>query len=226
MNRVDILLKHIYLSQNPSSAEMETSSSTDSLKEDEIRIAVIGSSVACGAFAQNDQGWAYQLQKALSRRSRKYKVFNVAQSGTDTSATKSRFHSVISPIHPHIVIISLSLANEGLLYRGKGACLSFESGLKKLIQFTQEAGAIPILGSVYPNNSYLPKHYGWLKETNQEMKKWGFTIIDFLSAMDDGNGHWKSGTNDDDGHPNDYGHQLMFEAIPLDIFEEVLQNKK
>jgi len=226
MNRVDILLKHIYLSQNPASSEMETNSSTDSLKEDEIRIAVIGSSVACGSYAKNDQGWAYHLQKALSRRSTKYKFFNVAESGADTSETKSRFNSVISPIHPHIVIISLSLANEGLLYRGKEAILSFEKGLKKLIEFTQERGAIPILGSVYPNNFYRPKHYEWLKETNQEMKKWGFTIIDFLSAMDDGHGHWKSGTNEDEGHPNDYGHQLMFEAIPLEIFEQVLQNKK
>jgi len=40
-----------------------------------------------------------------------------------------------------------------------------------------------------------------------------------LADLDDGDGHWKSGTSFDPAHPNTIGHQSMYEAIALDIFD-------
>lgn len=44
-------------------------------------------------------------------------------------------------------------------------------------------------------------------------------VFDFLSALDDGKGHWKNGTYFDANHPSGTGHNLMFESIDLRIFD-------
>ncbi len=50
-------------------------------------------------------------------------------------------------------------------------------------------------------------------EVKQEMEQqWPVRlVIDFMSAVEDGQGHWKPGLYADEGHPNDEGHKIMFE---------------
>jgi hypothetical protein len=57
---------------------------------------------------------------------------------------------------------------------------------------------------------------------DKEMRTWPDVafVIDFLKATDDGSGHWQPGTFVDPGHPNNNGHRLMYEAIPMRWFEE------
>jgi len=157
------------------------------------------------------------LGKAL--RTKGHVVINVSESGADTQITLNRFPHVVPKEKPDIVIIALSLSNEGLHY-SEDACVTFETNIKKLIEMVKEISAIPILGGLYPNNMYTQRHYELVKKMQGEMMTWGCPVIDFLRTTDNGNVHWKQGIFSDAGHPNDKGHQLMYQAIDLRIFDQ------
>jgi len=144
-------------------------------------------------------------------------IRNVAMSGADTEITLNRFPRVVPQENPDFVIVSLSLANEGL-HSSEDACTTFQENMKKLVQMIKNINAVPILGSVYPNDEYNERHYELLKMVHNNMLTWGEIVIDFLRTTDDGNGHWKPNSSIDAGHPNDLGHKLMYEAINKDIF--------
>jgi len=95
----------------------------------------------------------------------------------------------------------------------------FESGLLQLIKMTQDLGAIPVIGGLYPNGDYHPEHNWLLRDTHHRMLSWGVPILDWLDILDNGYGGWKSGISLDMAHPNSAGHRLMFAAIDLNIFE-------
>lgn len=97
---------------------------------------------------------------------------------------------------------------------------SFQKGIKRLIEMVSEIDAIPMLGGLYPCQFYNATHYKWLKDMQQQLDSFKVTVFDFLSAVDDGKGHWKQGTFFDAGnfnstsssdvslgHPNDLGHK-------------------
>lgn len=187
-----------------------------------LKIVVIGSSVALGYKAWLLQGWVWLLAQALQQKYG-HKVINVSEVGANVSRTITRFASVVTPEQPDIVIIALSLGNEGLAYcrphERRAAQRRFESGLQQLVKMTKELGARPILGGVYPHNDYNPEHHWLLQETHQRMLKWDVPILDWLAAVDNGQGRWKQGTSFDPAHPNTIGHNLMYEAIDLSLFQ-------
>jgi len=94
--------------------------------------------------------------------------------------------------------------NEGLLERGVGVCEEFKEGILELIEMVKALNASIIIGGVYPSNSYDPSHYEALKQVQevlhsfprkqinleQDMKSWGYPYLDFLSAVDDGQGRF------------------------------------
>ena len=55
------------------------------------------------------------------------------------------------------------------------------------------------------------------------MLSWGVPVLDWLAAVDDGQGAWKAGISFDPAHPNTIGHRLMYEAIDLRLFEMNLE---
>jgi protein-tyrosine phosphatase/lysophospholipase L1-like esterase len=202
-----LLLAKYKKSPQWTSAEGPSSDSAlNSTRGSEVVVVVLGSSVAEGYSAQNLNGWASILAKALPAP---LKLVNVSECGSNTQRTANRFMHVVPQHKPMFVVISLSLANEGLLFGGANTCADFEAGLKRLVALTQSIGAQPIFGSVYPNNEYAPDQYKLLLATHRRMMAGSTPVIDFLSALDDGRGHWKADTECDAGHPNDSGHQLM-----------------
>ncbi|MEN9262134.1 MAG: DUF1796 family putative cysteine peptidase, partial [Thermostichus sp. HHBFW_bins_43] len=122
-----------------------------------------------------------------------------------------------------IVIVALSLGNEGLAFalpqHRRALQRRFENGLQQLIQRIQDSGALPILGGVYPHADYGPEQHLLLQETQQRMLKWGCPVLNWLPALEDGQGRWKPGLSFDATHPNSKGHQVMFEAIDLSVFD-------
>lgn len=86
-------------------------------------------------------------------------------------------------------------------------------------------GAQVILGGVYPNQRYDGKQYKLVLETHRELQSWkekfGVTVFDFLSHVDDGSGHWFADMMEDFIHPNDKGHLALFRNIDLSIFDEL-----
>ncbi len=187
-----------------------------------LKIVVIGSSVALGHKAWLFKGWVWLLEQALQQKYG-HRLVNVSEVGANVSRTIARFGSVVTPEQPDVVIIALSLGNEGLAYcpphERRAVQRRFESGLQQLVKMTRSLGARPILAGVYPNGDYSPEHDWLLKDTHNRMLDWGVTILDWLAAVDNGQGRWKEGISFDPAHPNTIGHNLMYQAIDLKLFQ-------
>ena len=186
-----------------------------------LKIVVIGSSVAAGHKAWMLEGWVSLLAKTL-QQNYGHQLINVSEVGANTSSTIARFPVVVTPEKPDIVIIALSLGNEGFApcagQEQRKIQRHFESNLQQLIKMTRAIGAYPILGGVYPHNDYSSEHYRRLKATNNRLGHWDVPLLNWLPVLDNGQGHWKSGICFDPAHPNTLGHQLMYEAIAPEIF--------
>ncbi|CAN1211766.1 CBM20 domain-containing protein [Tumidithrix helvetica PCC 7403] len=187
-----------------------------------LKIAVIGSSVAWGQKAWLLKGWAGLLGEALQQKFG-HQLVNLSEVGANVSRTIERFSGAIAPKKPDVVIIALSLGNEGLAHcrphERRAAQRRFESGLQRLVRMTWDLGARPILGSVYPHGDYAAEHYWLLQDTHARMLEWDVPILNWLPALDNGQGRWKEGISFDPAHPNTLGHRLMYEAIALDLFQ-------
>jgi lysophospholipase L1-like esterase len=193
-----------------------------SLTPDGLKIVIIGSSVALGYNAWLMDGWAEQLSQQLHKTAG-HQVINVSQLGTNVSSTLDRFDRVVAPHQPNIVIIALSLGNEGFAYCAahdrRALQRRFESGLQHLVKKVWELGALPILGGVYPHGDYTPDHNWLLYDTHHQMMTWGVPILNWLEVLNDGQGRWRSQLAFDPAHPNTLGHQQMFQAIDLNLFK-------
>jgi lysophospholipase L1-like esterase len=189
-------------------------------KTGRLKIVVLGSSVALGCKAWLLQGWEWLLRQALQPYG--HEVVNVSEVGANVKRTIARFPDVVVPHQPDIVIIALSLGNEGLAscppHERRAVQRRFESGLQQLIKLTRDLGAQPILGGVYPNDSYTSDHHWLIKDTQTRMRQWDAPVLDWLAVVDDGHGHWKARIGFDPAHPNTLGHRLMFQAIDLNLF--------
>ncbi|KAJ8904038.1 hypothetical protein NDN08_000568 [Rhodosorus marinus] len=186
-----------------------------------LTICILGSSVARGFWASNCLGWSAMLKDALKNQFG-HNTVNMSVPGADVVATLKAFDDLVPRLKPDIVIISLSLGNEGMFLcppsQRKQVQVRFENGIRQLIAKTIDVGARPVLGGVYPNGDSVPQTYELLKETNRNLINLGFPMLNWLGALDDGNGRWKSKLWADPSHPNTEGQRVMFECIDLDIF--------
>jgi lysophospholipase L1-like esterase len=191
------------------------------LGEQGLKIVVLGSSVAMGCSAWLLEGWAKLLGDALQAKYG-HQLVNVSELGSNVGRAIERFPQVVAPARPDVVIIALSLGNEGLAHCSPQARRvvqkRFEAGLQQLITLTRELGAYPVLGAVYPHDSYQPEQAAVLQETHQRLLRWGVPVLDWLAAVQDGLGRWAPGLSLDPAHPNHAGHRAMFEAIDLSLF--------
>jgi len=187
-----------------------------------LKIAVLGSSVACGCNAWELQGWACLLGNAL-REKYGHVLVNCSESGASTRRSLERFDQAVASLKPNIVIISLSLGNEGFFHcppedREK-LKQGFEMGIEKLVSETKRIGAQPMITGPYPNGDANAETYSMLKDTERKLRKLGEPMIQWRDAVDNGQGRWKDGIFTDSAHPNTEGHRLMFQCIDLSIFE-------
>ncbi|MFS8812473.1 DUF1796 family putative cysteine peptidase [Synechococcus sp. R55.7] len=187
-----------------------------------LKVVILGSSVALGCSAWLLRGWAWLLQKALQERYG-HQVRNLSQLGANVSRTLLRFEQAVIPERPDVVIVALSLGNEGLVsalpQHRRALQRRFENGLQRLIQRIQDIGALPVLGGVYPHANYGPEQHLLLQETQQRMLSWGCPVFNWLPHLEDGQGRWKPDLAFDPAHPNSKGHQVMFEAIDLSLLD-------
>ena len=185
------------------------------------KIVVLGSSVAMGCSGWLLQGWAYHLGQVL-KQTYGHELINCSALGANVTSTIERFPHVVVPHQPDMVIIALSLGNEGLAYcaphHRRAVQRRFESGLQQLVKMVRAIGAQPVIAGLYPHGDYTPDH-GWLlHDTHQRLLTWNVPMLDWLSVLDNGQGAWRSGLSFDVGHPNTLGHQKMYAAIDLNLF--------
>ena len=185
------------------------------------KCVILGSSVARGEGATDFNGWANQLRAVLESRG-SWIVVNKSIGGDMTANLLERWERDLLPEKPDVVVIALSLANEGLMGDEPEVIYNqFCQNLKKLIGLVRQCGITPVVSGCYPNDDYLPHHYDYVKRFNEELEGWDVLSFQFLPAVDDGQGHWKSGMCVDAGHPSDLGHNAMFHAIPLELFDKL-----
>ncbi|MBT3378484.1 MAG: hypothetical protein HN742_02000 [Lentisphaerae bacterium] len=185
-----------------------------------MKLVIFGSSVAGGAGAENSHGWAAMLKAKLEQR--EWTVVNRSIGGDNTTKLMARFESDLLPEKPDMVILALSLGNEGIMGEGASVYRQYVRNMHKLVQMCRKNQIIPIVSNCYPNGNYEPEHHDYLRRFNETLNTWSVASIDFLGAIDDGHGRWPEGTWTDAGHPNSLGHAEMFQAIPLSLFDHLI----
>ena len=194
-------------------------------------IAVLGSSVARGWVtsyeAKHDllNGYAFRLARLLEPRG--WKVVNISVPGDDTKAVLARIESDLLPLQPEIVIIGLSMSNEGLetATNPKTVFKRYKSGLQKVIKVCRQNGIAPVVGLCYPNDNYDERHYASIKKMNLLINSWDVPSINLLGPVDNRSGGWVEGYTFDLDHPDDIGHAEMFYAIVPSLFDAVAAGK-
>jgi hypothetical protein len=191
-------------------------------------------------------GWAGRLREQMTQPERPrvpggsttdWQLINVSVPGDTTGLVRARFEPDVTrqyaaPLtafsEPDIVMISLSLANEGLVFASDPQVpwRSFRDGMQALVEMCTERGYYPVISYVYPHRLYDPAKYALVKEMNLLMASWGVTAINFLGALDNGFGQWAEGFITDDGHPNFIGHEEMYYAIPPTLFDAIAKDGK
>eukprot|EP00040_Diaphanoeca_grandis_P012900 m.65242 g.65242 ORF g.65242 m.65242 type:complete len:229 (+) comp23536_c0_seq1:400-1086(+) len=195
-------------------------------------IVVIGSSVA---LAQGRQGWVDHLRNKLKGHA---SVINVSTRGWNVECVKQAFSHIVPNHNPTTVIVALSLANEGLHSlsdtQAQNVLEAFLSNLREVGRMIENIGAIPILAGMYPCGmeemegvpdvkQYSDYQYAIIKQACATLSQWVLSddepfqyMIEFLSDLDNGKGHWKRGLAVDAGHPNNLGYEVMANAINSD----------
>ncbi len=201
------------------------------------QVLVLGSSVAAGTGAsQTSDAWAYRLQDLLQNHAPLapgstvvWQVNNASVGGDTTPKVLARFQADVVTAHPatKMVIIALSLANEGLVGASNPDAVynSFKSGLTQIIALCRAQGYYPMLSLVYPNGAYTANEYGYVKKMNLLLNTWALPSINLLGAIDDGSGHWAAGYFYDGYHPNSLGHGELFYAVVPSLFDAIAAGK-
>ena len=185
-----------------------------------MKLVIFGSSVASGAGAADNHGWAYFLKEVLEKRN--WTVVNKSVGGDSTTRLLSRFNRDLLPEKPDVVIIGLSLANEGLVTSPAETFDRYTRNMRKLIQLCRKHGIVPVISNGYPNNAYTRSHYENIRKFTAELSRWPVASINFMGAVDEGNGHWPDGCWKDGAHPNERGHAEMYYSIAPSLFDMLI----
>jgi lysophospholipase L1-like esterase len=197
-------------------------------------IVVMGSSVASGWVTSREQnqdmqnGWAFRLARWLAPRG--FKVVNASVPGDTTQKVLDRLEKDLFPLKPDFVVIALSLENEGI--RGLGGkdpaqvYSGFRNNLREIVARCRAHGIQPVLGSGYANDNFTEaSHYKSITDMNLEIASWDVPSINFLGALDRGDGCFVEGITFDLDHPDDMGHRELFHSILPGLFEALAQKK-
>lgn len=200
-------------------------------------IVVLGSSVAAGTGASpTSQAWAYKFEDLMENHAPivagsnvAWQVNNASVGGDNTTRVLARYQADVVNAHPgtDIVVIALSLANEGLPGSGNPQAVfdSFKSGLAQIIANCRSNGYYPVISLVYPNGDYTLNEYSYVRKMNVLLNTWDVPSINFLGAIDDGTGRWPTGYISDSYHPNNAGHAEMYFAVVPSLFEAIAAGK-
>lgn len=195
-------------------------------------VAVFGSSVAKGYVVGGDltngsytAAYAGRLTELLEPQG--WSVTNLSVPGNDTAAALARFDSDLVPVDPDIVLIGLSLGNEGLAksIRPEVEFNTFAAGMSNLIERCRSLGAVPAVTLVYPNSGYSQSDYELVRRMNLLMNSREVPSVNLLGALDDGAGQWVDGYRADALHPNIHGYEEFFYTIVPTLFDAIRAGK-
>ncbi len=204
----------------------QTASSNDPRK-----LLVFGSSVAKGwngggGITNGSYGLGYAGRLTPVIELMGWTVTNASIGGNDTTLALDRFDRDAVPEAPGVILIGLSLGNEGLLWDPPDQVFeSFRSGMTNLIQRARMNGMYPVISLPYSHSLYNDTHFRYAKQMNLLINSWDVPSINLLGAVDDGAGRWATNYVADPAHPNVAGHEQIFQAIVPTLFEAIATGK-
>jgi lysophospholipase L1-like esterase len=202
------------------------------------RIAGFGSSVAFGIGDEfGKEGYTGLLRAMLAPKG--WEVLNQSRSGDTTKLLATRWTPegtpdprtrYLLPVNPSYVIIGLSLANEGIFEartkEEKDAVFQqYADGIRGLIAKARQQNIVAIVALCYPRLVYTPIEYEYTRRINILQNSWDVPTVNFLGALDDGNGRWARGFMFNDKHPNASGHQELALTFVPTLFEALEKGK-
>ncbi len=203
---------------------------------DPHRITVIGSSVANGQGATNNEGYAYllgqNLQNRFSQGESDYPFYTsgVAINGNSTIDVGNRYDDLINNFGSY-VIIGLGLGNEGLHESSNKEATynQWKNNMLALVEKMQNDGKTVVVTNNYPRGDYNATDYDYVKKMNLEMQQWNIPTVNFLGVLDncENNGQWAEGyqVQGDVYHPTTEGHQEMLSAFVPSLFDALAAQK-
>lgn len=201
-------------------------------------IVVLGSSVAAGTGASpTSAAWAYKFEDLMENHAPivpgsvvNWQINNASVGGDNTTRVLARYQADVVNKYPgtDVVIIALSLANQGLVGAADPQSVfdSFKLGLAQIIANCRSNGYYPVISLVYPNGDYTLNEYSYVRKMNLLLNTWNIPSINFLGAIDDGTGRWPTGYVSDSYHPNNAGHGELYTAVVPSLFDAIYSGKK
>jgi len=202
-------------------------------QNEKVIISFFGSSVCKGSGAEDNKGYAWQFYNRNAVDTTKYAYTNVSTGGDNTIKVEKldRLTNKLYPAQPDIVLIGLSLANEGISWvkdeSGRERIFEqFRSRLKALADSLDNYGIQVVIVNCYAHSYFSPDHYRFTKKMNRELNTWKYPVVNVLGTIDDWRGRWVEGFYRDPGHPNKKGHEEMSYAIVPSLFDAIKLGKK
>jgi acyl-CoA thioesterase-1 len=142
-------------------------------------LLVLGDSLSAAYGLPLDQGWVNLLQVRIDSRGLPFRVVNAAISGDTVAGGLSRLPALLDEHQPAVVVIELG-ANDGL--RGFGPD-GIKSGLIRLVQQAQSAGARVVVAGVRLPPNYGPAYNGRFQRMYAEVaQETGAALVPRLLA--------------------------------------------
>ncbi len=198
-----------------------------------VHVTFFGSSVCWGTGADNNHGYAWQFFHSGVLDTLTYKYFNASTGGDNTLKIEKedRLTKKLYPTQPNIVVIGLSLGNEGILApkdpNGREQVLErHRSRLLALADSLHSQGIKPVIVNCYSNSHFTEAQYDITLRMNRIINTWDYPSINVLGTVDDLTGKWVEGYVRDPLHPNTAGHTEMSYSMVPSLFEAMEKGKK
>jgi lysophospholipase L1-like esterase len=202
------------------------------------RVAVFGSSVANGTGDElRKEGYTGRLRELLTPRG--WEVLNQSRGGDNTRTMARRFAPdgapqantrYLLPVNPGYVVLGLSLGNEGIVNarttdEKDGIFTQFHTGIRGFIDRSRQNNIVPIVTLCYTRNDFTPVEYEYTRRMNILINAWDVPSVNFLGAVDNGEGKWAEGFWNDALHPNSSGHTELLTTFVPTLFEALEKGK-
>lgn len=201
---------------------------------DPFKISVMGSSVANGQGATNNQGYAYMYGELLDKRFRDQEsklpwfTSGISINGNNTQNLLDRYNDLIHDCGQY-VIFGLSLGNEGIHGAADQQAVynQFKENMQILIRKAREDGKYPLMMNNYTRGDFNANDYEYVKQMNLLIHEWDLPSVNLLGAIDNGSGLWADGyqVSGDIYHPTTDGHlEFMYATVPS-LFDAIEAGK-
>lgn len=114
-------------------------------------VLIVGDSISAAYGIDKEQGWVALFEQEFAPKCAGLRVSNASVSGETSAGGAARLPALLREQQPAVVVIELG-GNDGL--RGLSP-QALEANLRRMVQLSREAGAIPLLFGMY-----LPPNYG------------------------------------------------------------------